>query len=220
MGTYNNFYKINSVDLIDIFYPVGTIYQTENANFDPQTVWGGTWARIEDKFLVASGEVYTSTGGSASASVTLTTDNLPSHNHGFTPSGSVESTFTGSEVTSGAGSAHSHTRGSMNITGTMTGRNIVRDGSWSGALYNTGSSYYCDGGAGSKSGGVGLNASDNWSGSTSSESSHTHSVTAAGSVSSSFTGTSGNTDSAGSGVAFSVPTIPPYQAVYVWKRTA
>lgn len=41
MGTYNGYYEINNIDLIDIFYPVGTIYETKNANFNPQTVWGG-----------------------------------------------------------------------------------------------------------------------------------------------------------------------------------
>ena len=102
MGTYNGYYEINTVDLIDVFYPVGTIYETKDANFNPNTVWGGTWVRIQDKFLVAAGSTYSGTGGSAS--VTLTTDNLPSHNHSFTPSGSVS-------VSSNPGISHTETIG-------------------------------------------------------------------------------------------------------------
>ena len=32
--------------LLDIFYPVGTYYETSNTSFDPNVAWGGVW--VED----------------------------------------------------------------------------------------------------------------------------------------------------------------------------
>lgn len=31
--------------IIDIIYPIGTIYVTENASFNPNTTWGGKWVQ-------------------------------------------------------------------------------------------------------------------------------------------------------------------------------
>ena len=47
---------------------------------------------------------------------------------------------------------------------------------------------------------------------------HTHAVTVASKPAFATTGASGNTGNTGSGTAFS--TMPPYLAVYMWKRTA
>ena len=62
-------------------YPVGSIYQTTNSTFNPQTTWGGTWERIKDRFLLAAGDTYTggSTGGEATHK--LTAQEMPSHTH-------------------------------------------------------------------------------------------------------------------------------------------
>ena len=56
-------------------YPVGSIYMSVNST-DPSTLFGGSWERIQDRFLLASGNSYGagSTGGSAKAT-------LPSHTH-------------------------------------------------------------------------------------------------------------------------------------------
>lgn len=56
-------------------YPVGSIYLSVNST-DPSTLFGGSWERIQDRFLLASGNSYGagSTGGSAKAT-------LPSHTH-------------------------------------------------------------------------------------------------------------------------------------------
>ena len=81
----NNFeaataFKINGVNIIDIIYPVGSIYISVN-NTDPGTLFGGTWDRIKDTFLLSAGDTYAagSTGGEATH--TLTTDEMPSHSH-------------------------------------------------------------------------------------------------------------------------------------------
>ena len=54
----------------DDVYPVGSIYMSVNST-SPQTLFGGTWEQIKDKFLLSSGDTYNngSTGGSADAVV-------------------------------------------------------------------------------------------------------------------------------------------------------
>ena len=32
--------------LIDMFYPVGSYYETSDANFNPNAAWGGTWSKL------------------------------------------------------------------------------------------------------------------------------------------------------------------------------
>jgi hypothetical protein len=38
--------KLDRQSVIDLFYPVGSYYETSDANFNPNTAWGGTW--VED----------------------------------------------------------------------------------------------------------------------------------------------------------------------------
>lgn len=41
--------------LINLFYPVGSIYMSMDSSFDPNTVWGGTWEKIEaGRFIEAT----------------------------------------------------------------------------------------------------------------------------------------------------------------------
>lgn len=67
---------------LDTLYRVGDIYITTNST-SPAEIFGGTWERIEDRFLLAAGSTYAagSTGGEASH--TLTIDEMPSHRHGI-----------------------------------------------------------------------------------------------------------------------------------------
>lgn len=61
-------------------YPVGAIY-TSTVETNPGTLFGGTWQRIQDTFLLAAGSSYAagSTGGEATH--TLTVAEMPSHGH-------------------------------------------------------------------------------------------------------------------------------------------
>lgn len=54
----------NFVNLLDIVYPIGSIYITFS-DVSPADSVGGTWEKIEDKFLQSSGETNTlnSVGG-------------------------------------------------------------------------------------------------------------------------------------------------------------
>lgn len=69
------------LDIIDMIYPVGSIYMSVN-NTDPSTLFGGRWTQLKDRFLLGAGSTYTNgaTGGSADAIVV-------SHNHATSTSG-------------------------------------------------------------------------------------------------------------------------------------
>ena len=58
--------KVNISALLNLIYPVGSIYFSVN-NVSPQTFIGGTWEQIKDRFLLCSGSSYSagSTGGTA-----------------------------------------------------------------------------------------------------------------------------------------------------------
>lgn len=150
---------INS--LIDIIYPVGSIYFSAN-NVSPSLLFGGTWEQIKDRFLLSAGDTYGvgTTGGSASStsgessaentgSTALTVAQIPSHNHTY------------SDYAVSTGTYQSTTSSGWKAMYTVT--------AYSYNTQNTG-------------GGQG----------------HTHSMAH----------------------THSVPTMPPYIAVYVWKRTA
>lgn len=150
-------------------------------------------------------------------------------------------------TTSGAGD-HAHTRGSMNITGTQAFHGIntpasVLEGGGSGALYPSAiTSGYPKWGVGSGTQGYGqinFDASRSWTGRTSTNGSHSHgfstswagehahslSISSAGahthSVAIAAAGAHTHAitiSKTGSGAAFSI--LPPYIAVYMWRRTA
>ncbi len=96
-------------------HPVGSLYWTSSTENPATTFGGGTWTQIKDKFVLAAGDTYANGNTGGAATVTLTANQIPSHNHSFTPSGSISvttnPTFTGSE--------HSHTytpSGSISVT--------------------------------------------------------------------------------------------------------
>lgn len=67
--------------IIDIVYPVGSIYMSVNAA-DPSKLFSGTaWEKLEGRFLLGSSSTYTngSTGGEATHA--LTTVEMPTHRH-------------------------------------------------------------------------------------------------------------------------------------------
>ena len=87
----------SKVDIIDLVYPVESIYMSVN-NVDPSTIFGGTWAawgagRVpvgvdtsDSDFDTAeeTGGAKTHDHGGATGSTTLTIDQIPSHNHTVT----------------------------------------------------------------------------------------------------------------------------------------
>ena len=238
-------------NFLDKIYPVGSIYITTTLSTTAQVkeALGGEWAIYGDgRTLLSSSGKSEQTGGANT--VTLTTDNLPSHTHSFTPAGSVASTFKGTAVTSGTQSAnhthtfsgtssttgnHSHTfSGTTSTNGAHThGTNGEKSGGSGSSMYllhNYSYGGYDFGGSMMASAGnhshtysgttsTTGNHSHTYSGTTSANSAnHTHSVTAAGTVTSTFTGTASNTGATGGGKSFSVQDA--YITVYMYKRTA
>lgn len=63
-------------------YPVGAIY-ISTASTSPASLFGGTWEQITDRFLLAAGSSYSAGATGGAATVTLTTSQIPSHNHAF-----------------------------------------------------------------------------------------------------------------------------------------
>lgn len=78
--------KIDESDLLNLIYPVGSIYMSANTAHStcPIETWlGGTWVRIQDRFLLASTtqQGVGSTGGSADAVVVKHNHTQDSHTH-------------------------------------------------------------------------------------------------------------------------------------------
>lgn len=68
--------------LLDICYPVGSIYQSTKST-NPGTFLGGTWTQLKDRFLLGAGsKAAGATGGEENH--TLTVAEMPSHNHSGT----------------------------------------------------------------------------------------------------------------------------------------
>lgn len=69
-------------DLLDMVYPVGSIYMSVN-NVSPQSFLGGTWEQIKDTFLLSAGDTYTAGDTGGEATHTLTVQEMPSHTHSW-----------------------------------------------------------------------------------------------------------------------------------------
>lgn len=120
-------------------YPIGSVYMTTDAAFNPNSAWGGTWVKIENRFLLGSGTKAVGAQG-GEENVTLNTSQMP---------------------------YHSHSRGSMDITGNLAnGEMRIED--VSGAIYNRGDAWNGPGGGWMTTAQMGFKASRNWSGYTSS----------------------------------------------------
>ena len=80
-------FMVGEKTLLDIIYPVGSIYMSSQST-DPGTLFGGTWVRIKDTFILAAGDSYAIGATGGKSSVTLTIDQIPSHTHGSIYTGS------------------------------------------------------------------------------------------------------------------------------------
>ena len=112
--------------ILESVYPVGSIYMSVNST-SPATLFGGTWEAIQGKFLLgADNGTYKAGNTGGEATHTLTTSEMPSHNHavyypnagaadhsapGNYPDGPSDSTYyaVGSYTSSvGGGKAHNN----------------------------------------------------------------------------------------------------------------
>lgn len=67
--------------IIDIVYPVGSIYMSVNAT-DPSKLFSGTaWEKLEGRFLLGSSSTYANGATGGEATHTLTAVEMPTHRH-------------------------------------------------------------------------------------------------------------------------------------------
>lgn len=57
-------------------YPVGSLYLSVSAA-SPQTLFGGRWERLKDRFLLAAGDSYAAGSAGGEAAVSLTETKIP-----------------------------------------------------------------------------------------------------------------------------------------------
>lgn len=69
-----------AANILNKVYPVGSIYLSVSST-SPQTLFGGTWERIKDRFLLAAGSTYTAGATGGEATHELTVSELPKHTH-------------------------------------------------------------------------------------------------------------------------------------------
>lgn len=80
--------QLNGNTLVDAtFYEyvhtVGAVIFTFNDSFSPSALWGGSWSRVTNRFLIGSGGTYSTGVTGGEANVTLTENQMPSHRHNF-----------------------------------------------------------------------------------------------------------------------------------------
>ena len=162
----NCIFKLRNIGLLS--YPIGSIYQSTNST-NPSNIFGGIWSQIKDRFLLACGDNYANGSVGGEAAHILTISETP---------------------------AHTHTRGTMNITG--------------GGLYHE-SATYKDFGT-RLSGAFYAEGTNNWgNGSTVDQDNSMVMFDASRSW-------TGETSSVGGSSAHN--NMPPYFAIYTWYRTA
>lgn len=107
---------------IDDVYPVGSIYMSVDST-SPATLFGGTWQKIEGRFLLASGttsgedptvdNTYTLGDTDGEATHTLTVNEMPSHHHAHNLS-----------FSSGTGSSYAYTQSNNRKTTSLDTGNM------------------------------------------------------------------------------------------------
>ena len=78
--------QLNGNTLVDAtFYEyvhtVGAVIFSFNNSFSPSALWGGSWSRVTNRFLIGSGGTYSTGVTGGETSVTLTVDQTPNHTH-------------------------------------------------------------------------------------------------------------------------------------------
>lgn len=102
-------------NLLNFIYPVGSVYLAIN-DVNPNTIFGGTWEKIEDRYLLgsSSSRAAGTAGGSNLVEHTpsgtigdteLTTEQLPAHTHTYDRS---DTTSGGTALTEAQLPAHTH----------------------------------------------------------------------------------------------------------------
>ena len=201
------------MNMLNKVYPVGSIYMSVN-NSNPSTLFGGTWEEIQGKFLLgrSTGHAAGTTGGEETHTLTSNempahTHNGPSHTHTGPSHTHTIASHTHTASTASAG-AHTHKLNRAKLAASGTARYAVQD-----ASSNPNNTYKNTQSAGAHTHTVTVNGS----GQLTTAASGTGVTGASGTGNTGASGT-GATSSTGGGAAHN--NMPPYLAVYMWKRTA
>lgn len=70
--------SISREELLDLVYPVGSVYISFN-NTSPEDFLGGTWTQLQDRFLLAASDTYPAGFNGGEATHTLTQAEIPNY---------------------------------------------------------------------------------------------------------------------------------------------
>ncbi len=95
--------KLNPKLFIDVIFPVGTSYITNNPSFNPNTAWGGTWVKDCEGQTIVGQKANDSDFGTLDDVVgekthTLTINEMPSHTHDEITASFGQSLYTGESI--------------------------------------------------------------------------------------------------------------------------
>lgn len=188
---------------VDLIYPVGSYKITDDSR-NPSTYLGGTWVPVQGKFLLGADAQYEAgTEGGSSAAV------LPRHTHSATVELAEGGAHThGLTLSINANGAHNHQNaqgGSYNFLTYKGTRSTELVGQISGEL--------------NKMAQVNMAGTFGGSPATASAGSHTHSASGSANTSGSEHSHTATITVAPAGSDVDTSNMPPYRAVYIWKRT-
>lgn len=72
--------NLDPTAICNLIYPVGSIYISVNTS-SPAVLFGGTWERIKDVFLLGAGDIYTLLEDGGEAEHVLVQSEIPGHTH-------------------------------------------------------------------------------------------------------------------------------------------
>ena len=110
----------NFVNLLDIVYPVGSIYQSMSAT-SPADFIGGTWTKI--KTFLYGADTAQETGGEAEH--TLTKEEMPKHNHRTINQNCIFNAYDVNKVTVASGTNATFSQGYFTVTDAGGGKHTT-----------------------------------------------------------------------------------------------